>query len=184
MIKINLAPARRRTGITTRVSSLPDLGLLFGLLYTLAIAGIGGYWFQLNREAGQLQSEIAKAETELASLKAAIAEGNRFKKEQEDLERRVGLFDLFARDQARPVYLLDAVAAAIPRDLWLTTMEEKQNQLKLAGSAFSSTAVADFMANLRRSGKFKDVDLVVSRQDPEKTPRIVTFEISCSSAAI
>ena len=63
-------------------------------------------------------------------------------------------------------------------------MEEKQNQLKLAGSAFSSTAVADFMANLRRSGKFKDVDLVVSRQDPEKTPRIVTFEISCSSAAI
>jgi len=35
------------------------------------------------------------------------------------------------------------------------------------------------MANLRRSGKFKDVDLIVSRQDPTKTPRTVTFEVSC-----
>jgi Tfp pilus assembly protein PilN len=179
MIKINLAPARRRKAIALRLPSL-GLGVIFGVLFALVIVVLVGYWYQLNREAAQLQSEIAKAEKELASLKGAIAEGNRFKKEKEDLERRVGLIDLIARNQARPVYLLDAVAGAIPRDLWLTTLEEKQNQLRLAGSAFSSTAVADFMANLKRSGKFKDVDLVVSRHDPTKTPRVVTFEVSCS----
>jgi type IV pilus assembly protein PilN len=178
MIKINLAPRRRRR-IAIRLPGLPRLGLVFGLFYALAIAGIGGYWFMLNQEAGRLQAEIANAQRELASLKTAIAEGNQFKKEKEDLERRVGLIDLIARNQARPVYLLDAVAEAIPRDLWLTTMEEKGNLLKLSGSAFSSTAVADLMANLRRSGKFKDVDLIVSRQDPEKTPRILVFQVSC-----
>ena len=182
MIRINLAPARRREGISIRLEGLPNLGLLFGLLYVLAIVGVGGYWFLLNRETNWLQSEIATAEKELASLKTAIAEGNRFKKDKEDLERRIGLIDLIARNQARPVYLLEAVADAVPRDLWLTVLEEKQNRLKFAGSAFSSTAVADFMANLRRSGRFKDVDLVVSRHDPAKTPRIVTFEVSCNAA--
>lgn len=179
MIKINLVATRRRRAIAFRIPTLPGLGLVVGLIYALAIFGLAGYWVLLNREAGRLQSEIATAEKELASLKTAIAEGNRFKKDKEDLERRVALVDLIARNQARPVYLLDAVADTIPRDLWLTVIEEKQNQLRFAGSAFSPTAVADFMANLRRSGKFKDVDLIVSRQDPTKTPRIVTFEVSC-----
>ena len=182
MIRINLAPGRRRKRIQISLAGLPSLGLVFGLLGALAITGIGGYWFLLNREAGGLQSEIAKAEKELASLRTAIAEGNRFKKAKEDLERRIGLIDQIARSQARPVYLLEAVADAVPRDLWLTILEEKQNRLRFAGTAFSSTAVADFMANLRRSGRFKDVDLVVSRQDQEKTPRVVTFEVSCNAA--
>jgi Tfp pilus assembly protein PilN len=51
--------------------------------------------------------------------------------------------------------------------------------LKIAGSAFSTTAVADFMANLKSSGKFRDVDLIVSRQDLSKAPRLVTFEVTC-----
>jgi len=35
------------------------------------------------------------------------------------------------------------------------------------------------MTNLRASGKFKDVDIVVSRQDLAKVPRLVTFEVTC-----
>jgi len=182
MIRINLAPHRRRKRIRISLAGIPSLGLAFGLLGALAIAGIGGYWFLLDREAGRLQSEVATAGKELASLKTAIAEGNRFKKEKEDLERRVGLIEQITRNQARPVYLLEAVAEAVPRDLWLTVLEEKQNRLRFAGKAFSATAVADFMANLRRSGRFKDVDLVVSRQDQEKAPRVVTFEVSCNAA--
>jgi len=182
MIRINLAPARRRKRIPVSLAGVPGLGLVFGLLYAIALVGIGGYWFLLNQEAGSLQAEIMKNEKELASLRTAIAEGNRFKKEKEDLERRIGLIALIARNQARPVYLLEAVADAVPRDLWLTVLEEKQNRLRVTGAAFSATAVAEFMANLERSGRFKDVDLVVSRQDPEKTQRVVIFEVSCAAA--
>jgi len=39
--------------------------------------------------------------------------------------------------------------------------------------------VSDFMTNLKASGKFKDVDLVDARQDLTKSPRTVTFEVSC-----
>lgn len=178
MIKINLAPSRRKK-LAISLPPLPGLGLLFGVASLLLTLGIGGSWSLLSREAGRLQSAITRAQKELDGLKVAIAEGNRFKKEKEDLERRVAIIDLIARLQTRPVYILDAVADTVPRDLWLTSLEEKESRLRLGGSAFSSTAVADFMANLKRSGAFKDVDLVVSRQDLTKSPRLVTFEIVC-----
>jgi len=43
----------------------------------------------------------------------------------------------------------------------------------------STAAVSDFMANLKSSGKFKDVEIVVSRQALDKTPSLVTFEVTC-----
>jgi len=179
MIKINLLPAhpRRRLGIS--LPTLPGLGLLFGALYAVAIVLVGGYWFLLSTEGRSLTTEIARLEAETARHKAAIAEGTRFKKEKEDLERRVALIDLIARNQARPIYLLDALADTVPQDIWLSSLEEKEQVLKITGSAFSTTAVADFMSNLKNSGKFRDVDLIVSRQDLAKTSRVVTFEVTC-----
>jgi Tfp pilus assembly protein PilN len=171
MIKINLAPSRRKK-LAISLPPLPGLGVLFGVASLLLTLGIGGSWSLLSREAGRLQSEITRAQKELDGLKVAL-------KEKEELEKRVAIIDLIARLQTRPVYLLDAVADTVPRDLWLTSLEEKESRLRLGGSAFSSTAVADFMANLKRSGAFKDVDLVVSRQDLTKSPRLVTFEIIC-----
>jgi len=75
--------------------------------------------------------------------------------------------------------MFDAFASVVPNDLWVTRMEEKGNILKVTGTAFSAVAVSDLMANLRASGKFKEVDIVVSRQDLGKTPRLVTFEVTC-----
>ena len=179
MIKINLAPPPKRKRLSIRLPALPGSWALFGPVVLLLIAGIGGYWYALDREAGRLRSEITRTQKELDGLKTAIAEGNRFKKETEELEKRVAVIDSMARLQTRSVHILDAVADTVPRDLWLTSLEEKDSRLRLGGAAFTSTAVADFMANLKRSGTFKDVDLVVSRQDLTKSPRVVTFEIVC-----
>ena len=180
MIKINLlgAPSRKPRALLPR--ELPWLGVAFAVAGVLLVGGIGSYWYVLRLEANRLKSEIAQAQRELDSLKAVIAEGNRFKLEKEDLERRVALIELVSRNQARPVYLLDTIADMVPRELWLTSVEEKQNQLRIGGSAFSEHAVADFMFNLIRSTKFKDVDLSISKKDPAKTPAVVTFEVTCT----
>ena len=179
MIRINLFPARPGRRLAISLPTLPGLGLLFAVLYLLVVGGVLGYLLLLTREGRNLTADIARIDAEIAQYKVAIAEGNRYKREKEELERRVALIDLIARNQNRPVYLLDALADTIPPDVWLTSMEEKERVLKIAGSAFSPTAVADFMANLKRAGKFRDVDLIVSRQDLSKTPRLVTFEVTC-----
>ena len=108
-----------------------------------------------------------------------IAEGQRYRQEKEELERRVNAIEVVARNQARPAYLLDSLADMMPPDLWLTRVEEKSQQLRLAGTSFTSVALSDFMANLKASGRFKEVDLVESRQDLTKSPRTITFEVSC-----
>ncbi|OGK80753.1 MAG: hypothetical protein A2X52_04525 [Candidatus Rokubacteria bacterium GWC2_70_16] len=176
MIKINLAPpaAKKRFAMPSF-----NLGILFGILFVALVAVLGFWWWTLDAEVQDLNRQVAENQKEIGRLKQVIAEGQRFKREKEDLERRVNAVESVARLQARPVYLLDAVADMLPKDLWLTRMEEKGPQLRFAGTTYSSTALADFMANLKASGKFKDVDLLESRQDLSKSPRTITFEVSC-----
>ena len=173
MIRINLAPpSTKKARPSLSSASGINLGLVFGVVFVALIALLGGYWWKVS-------SEIARAEGEKTRLAAVIAEGQRYKREKEELESRVNAIEQIARDQARPAYLMDAMADVFPADLWLSRIEEKGQQLRLAGTTYSSVALSDFMANLKASGKFKDVDLVESRQDLTKSPRTITFEVSC-----
>jgi Tfp pilus assembly protein PilN len=177
MIRINLAPPptrKRRFGLPG-----PGLGLLFGALFAMEVAGLGLYWAILAADMRRLGQEIEENGKEMARLRVIIAEGQRFKQEKEDLERRVNAIETIVRNQARPAYLLDALADLLPGNLWLTRREEKGQQLRLGGATYSSVALADFMANLKASGKFREVDLVESRQDLTKSPRIIMFEVTC-----
>ena len=61
----------------------------------------------------------------------------------------------------------------------ITGLEEKNASLKINGSASSAVAISTFMANLRKSGKFKDVDVIVTRQDLARPTPLVTFEVTC-----
>ncbi len=74
--------------------------------------------------------EISDNQKELERLKPIIAEGQRYRREKQELERRVNAIEMVARNQARPVYLLDALIDMLPADLWLTRVEEKGQQLR------------------------------------------------------
>jgi Tfp pilus assembly protein PilN len=176
MIRINLAPpsAKRRDGLS---SPSFNLGILFGAVALGLVLVLGGWWWSLSAEIKRLNTEIAENKKQADLLKVTIAEGERFRRDKEVLERRVNAIELVARHQTRPVYLLDAVLDTLPKDLWLTRMEEKGTQLRFAGTAYSATALSNFMANLKASGKFKDVDIVDAKQDLTKSPRLITFEV-------
>lgn len=189
MIKINLLPAPPRRVIPITLPALPWLGILFTILFAVVFVVIGGSWYMLGQEATQLATEKARLETELKSLEAVIAKGRAFRQKALDLEKRLAAIELISQNKARPVRLLDALADAIPGGLWLIGLDEKPdkdkgNLLRMTGAASSYTAVADFMSNLRRSEKFKDVDLLVSRQDLTKTPPLVSFEVICTFAPL
>jgi Tfp pilus assembly protein PilN len=182
MIHINLAPPSEKR--KRKAPSLPgpaglNLGLVFGALFAVLVGALGAYWWTVSSEVASLQREITQHESEKTRLQAVIAEGKRFKQDVDELERRVNAIEAVVRNQARPAYLMDAMADMLPGDLWLTRVEEKGHQLRLAGSTYSSAALSDFMSNLKASGKFRDVDLVESRQDLAKSPRTISFEVSC-----
>ena len=175
MIRINLAPPAGKNGAGLGIRS--GVGMLFAVVALVLLAGLSGWWWSLSAEINRLNTEIAENKKQLEQLKVAIAEGQRLRRDKEMLERRVNAIELVARHQTRPVYLLDTLLGAVPKDLWLTRMEEKGTQMRFAGSTYSATILSDFMANLKASGKFKDVDIVDAKQDLTKSPRLITFEV-------
>jgi type IV pilus assembly protein PilN len=181
VITINLAPPRARQGLRDfrfRMPSL-NLGIVVLVVYAAAVAGVAVYWAQLSREEARLNTAIDKANRELALLKPITSQVDKVKEQLADLQKRVKTIDELTQDQSKPIRIFDAFASVVPNDLWITKMEERGNMLKVSGSAFTAAAVSDLMSNLRASGKFKEVDIVVSRQDLVKTPRLVTFEVTC-----
>ena len=176
MIRINLAPPAAKKGVGLSITSF-NLGTLFGGAALALVVVLGGWWWSLSAEIGQLNTEIAENKKQVEKLKVAIAEGQRLRRDKEMLESRVNAIELVARHQTRPVYLLDTLLDTLPKDLWLTRMEEKGTQLRFVGSAYSATILSDFMANLKATGKFKDVDIVDAKQDLTKSPRLITFEV-------
>jgi type IV pilus assembly protein PilN len=176
VIKINLAPPTTKT---RRAGAGVNLGIVFGALAVLLVLALAAYGWMLSADVGRLKAEIEQSQREMTRLKPIIAEGQRYRQEKEELERRVNAIEVVARNQARPAYLLDSLADLLPGNLWLTRVEEKSQQLRLAGTTYSAATLADFMANLKASGKFKEVDLVESRQDLGKSPRTITFEVTC-----
>ena len=182
MIRINLAPVEARTrrgpGFSFPVPSF-NLGVLFAILYVLGAGGLGYYWYSLQAEETRIAADVDRLNRELTGLKATLGQGASVKGQLAEVKRRVDILEELTKSQGRPIALLDTFLDSVPRDLWITSLEQKESVLKLSGTAFSTTAVSDFMANLKGSGKFKDVDIVVSRQAIDKTPSLVTFEVTC-----
>jgi len=185
MIRINLAPTqsrRRRVGAGFGLSfTLPafNLGVLFGLVYALVIGAIGVYWFGLFAYEAKLAREIERATRENEQLKATLGAGANVQPQLVEMRKRVQVLEQLMKDQGRPIQLLDAFVDTLPDDLWITGLEESSDVLKLRGTAYSTTAVADFMSNLKKSGRFKEIEIMVARQDLAKAPSLVTFEVTC-----
>ena len=181
MIRINLGPDGGRRGGPSFSLSLPsfNLGLVFLIVYLAAAGGLGFYYITLSREEGRLTAELERARTENEQLKADNGRAGNVKEQLAEMQKRVATVLTLVKSQGRSLQLLDAFADALPRDLWITSLEEKNSLVKIAGTAYSTTAVSDLMANLKRSGKFKDIDILMARQDLAKNPRPVTFEVTC-----
>lgn len=179
MIRINLSPGgRARPAFQFKLPSF-NVGLLFLVVYLAALGGVATYWWQLTSDESRLTREIEVMNRELTTLRAVTGQSSQIKAEAAELRQRIQVITELTKNQGRPLRFLDAFVDNIPKDLWITGIEEKGAVLSFKGTAFSTTAVADFMQNLRSSGRFKEIDIVVARQEITKTPRFVTFEVTC-----
>jgi Tfp pilus assembly protein PilN len=179
MIRINLSPGGgARPAFQFKLPSF-NVGLLFLVVYLAAVGGVATYWWQLTSDESRLTREIEVMNRELTTLRAVTGQGAQIKAQAAELRQRVQVIAELTKNQGRPLRFLDAFVDNIPKDLWITGIEEKGAVLSFKGTAFSTTAVADFMQNLRSSGRFKEIDIVVARQEITKTPRFVTFEVTC-----
>ena len=193
MIRINLlgvAKTKGKRGSPT--AAAPSMGeggslLVKALAAMIAIAVFnGGYWFVLDKAKRDIAAQMTVAERknrELSDVKARYMERQR---EAENYKRRVDVIDQLRAGQAGPVNLMNTVGDTVNKTeaVWLNTMKDAGASIDIEGYALSSDAVATLIANLQKTGYFKNVEIKETAQDASiKEMQAFLFTLTCEKGS-
>ena len=144
MIRINLLPVRQ---VQKREQGRQFLVLMVGMFIITAAAN--GYWYVWTdgkREAAQRRLDDTNAR--IAQLEKVIGEVTNLQRRKKEVEEKLGVLEKLTKQRAGPVKLLDALATAIPKKVWILSFEEKGGAAVMVGSADSFDDVSEFMRGL------------------------------------
>jgi Tfp pilus assembly protein PilN len=158
----------------------PKLKVLVMILLAGAVNFV--YWYRLDRQsktiAVQMQTALQK-NRELSDVKARYLERQT---QANNYKRRVDVIDSLRAGQAGPVNLLAMLGETVngTEAVWLRKMDDTGASLSLEGTALSTDAVATLIANLQKTGFFKNVEIKETFQDDAiKDMQAFQFTLTC-----
>ena len=154
------------------------------VLVIVLVAGLlnFGYWYRLDRQAKSIAAQMQAAEQknrELSDVKARFLERQ---KQANNYKRRVDVIDSLRAGQAGPVNLLAMLGQTVngTEAVWLNKMDDQGASVNLEGTALSTDAVASLIANLQKTGFFKNVEIKETFQDDTvKDMQAFQFTLTC-----
>jgi Tfp pilus assembly protein PilN len=192
MIKINLlenskGKNKRGAGGGPSMPSMEmgDMGSpKLKVLAVLVLAGLFnlGYWYRLDHQSKAIEAKMKVAEQknrELADVKARYLERQT---QANNYKRRVDVIDQLRAGQAGPVNLMAMMGETVNNTeaVWLSKMEDAGASVNLEGTALSADAVANLIANLQKTGFFKNVEIKETYQDEGiKDMQAFQFTLTC-----
>src|SRR5271165_7489392 len=168
MIKINLLETskgkRSGGGPSMPTMQMGDMGSpKLKVLVVLVVAALVnlGYWYRLDHQSKAIAAQMKVAEEknrELADVKARFLERQT---QANNYKRRVDVIDGLRQNQTGPVNLLAMLGETVNNTeaVWLSKMDDTGPQVNLEGTALSTDAVANLIANLQKTGFFKNVEI-------------------------
>ena len=139
------------------------------ILAVLVVAGLFnlGYWYRLDHQSKAIAAHMKVAEQknrELADVKARFLERQT---QANNYKRRVDVIDGLRANQTGPVNLLAMLGETVNNTeaVWLSKMDDSGPSVNLEGTALSTDAVANLIANLQKTGFFKTVEIKETFQD-------------------
>lgn len=182
MIRINLLSEGKRPAAVRRTRPTSFLAgeniALWGLLAVFLLLGVlpaAVWWWTTSDQVEENDARIVEAQREVDELAAIIAEVERFKAQQAELEHKIGVIEQLRENQKGPVRVMDQISRALPELLWLDRMEMRGAVINLSGRAFNSNAVASFLDNLDAVPEFQEPTL---RDLQESSGGVYTFGVS------
>ena len=192
MIKINLLENSKgknkrggSSGPSMPTMEMGDMGSpKLKILAVLVIAGLFnlGYWYRLDHQAKAIAEHMKVAEQknrELGDVKARFLERQT---QADNYKRRVDVIDGLRSNQSGPVNLLAMLGETINNTeaVWLNKMDDEGPSVNLEGTALSTDAVANLIANLQKTGYFKTVEIKETYQDEAiKDMQAFQFTLTC-----
>jgi Tfp pilus assembly protein PilN len=195
MIKINLLEnskgkgKRGSSGPSMPTMEMGDMGSpKLKILVIVVIVGLVNliYWHQLDHLSKEIDSKMKLAEQrnrELADVKAKFLD----RQNQANLyQRRVDVIKQLHDGQTGPVNLMAMMGETINNTeaVWLNKMDDQGTSVSLEGTALSTDAVANLIANLQKTGFFRNVEIKETYQDEQiKEMQAFQFTLTCDKAA-
>jgi Tfp pilus assembly protein PilN len=192
MIKINLLETakgkNKRGGGSSPSMPAIEMGSLgsptLKLLIILVVAGLGNLmvWYRLDHQGKAIAVRMEEAQRknrELADVKARFLERQT---QANNYKRRVDVIDGLRNNQTTPVNLMAMLGETINNTeaVWLSKMDETGPNVSLEGTALSTDAVANLIANLQKTGFFSSVEIKETWQDDQfKDMQAFQFILTC-----
>ncbi len=192
MIKINLLETSKGKGKRggSAAPSMPtiemgDMGSpKLKILAMVVIVGLGnlGYWYRLDHETQAIAAKTKVAEQknrELADVKARFLERQT---QANAYQRRVDVIKQLHEGQAGPVNLMAMLGETVNNTeaVWLNKVDDTGPSVNLEGTALSTDAVANLIANLQKTGYFRTVEIKETFQDETiKDMQAFQFTLTC-----
>ena len=154
------------------------------ILAVLVVAGLFnlGVWYRLDHQAKAIAAQMKVAEQknrELADVKARYMERQT---QADNYKRRVDVIDGLRASQTGPVNLLAMLGETVNNTeaVWLSKMDDQGSNVNLEGIALSADAVANLIANLQKTGFFRNVEIKETYQDETvKDMQAFQFTLTC-----
>jgi Tfp pilus assembly protein PilN len=180
MIKVNLLKDQTaRVRKTFAKPTVSRIGLIFLAIFLLAAGSMGTWSFYIHRQVKIGTQKRNKLRIEEARLQTLKKEIQKYEKMKRLRQSRIDVIEKLKEDQTGPVLLLNTVIQSIPRDglLWLTSLNQKDDSIKIVGYTQHMEMIPDLMNNLVASGIFQSVDLeeIESQKDASR------FSLLCKS---
>ena len=158
-------------------------GLIVGLILLAVVVGGNYYWYnRLDNETKRLTTQLAKENAEGARLQDVKNKYEEKEAQYESAERRVCIINDLKNAQAGPVTLLNQVSDTVngTDGVWLRVMLDQGQAVELRGNGLSVHAIANFMADLQKSGAFNSVEIKEAYQDETvKDMQVFLFTLIC-----
>jgi type IV pilus assembly protein PilN len=169
MIKINLLPVRQ---VKKREAGKQIL-LLYAVLLLGALVGNWYWWSSRDSAREELVKKVRATDAKIKELERIIGEVNNINRRKKELEEKLAVLNELRKGRSGPVKILDALAEATPKKVWLKEFDEKAGQVKLSGTAFSHEDVAELMRGLQNVvWTPKGMGRLVERRREAKTSRV------------
>ncbi len=185
MIRINLLRedgsrvARKPAGRPALNVSNP--GLLFALSAAVCAAVLGFLWWNWSHQIGKLDQEMLKARAEQARLASIEAENQRYQLQVRALEDRIRTIESLEASRTGPVHFMSSLGLMASRTngIYLISVAPDGDRILLKGMADSVPDLAGFIAALKQSGAFADVQLRQYYQDDQPDRVSFKFDLDC-----
>lgn len=174
MIRINLLASKKRKKLNKGIYEL----ILFLMIVGFLVASCFIINSSLDNQILIAKNEISKLDREFKRLSKIKKEVDGFKKQKEELQKKIDLVKRLKQGQKGYYEILRNLEYAMPEDVWISNFDFKNDSLNLNGSSLRTASINEFILNLYATKMFDNIDLKIVKKITVENIDINDFSIT------